>query len=300
MERLQQEGVRGADLVFACIGPALEIFSRYRTVETAEGREVTLAEFLPKVWEVVGRSALAQVLGTAEARARNGAAGAVEEDARLTALFLWTLQSTSPDPMIDPNGEDDDEISDDDDEDDARTTSKGFSLVYDVVRRFAQPLGINLPHWEGRIIETKKGVVRLLAIGERAKQLFGDAGAQSVAFRLESQLRAGADPFQGLLFSEVPRAKLKSEGGGDLSKRGLLDGSDEGLGPSTTATTLDRVHAAMLLQGSGKTNALRSLLAAEQERGTEFLRLANALSALYPVGTEEKRLVDAMLLAAPR
>jgi adenine-specific DNA methylase len=37
MERLQGEGVRGADLVFACIGPALEIFSRYSRVETAEG-----------------------------------------------------------------------------------------------------------------------------------------------------------------------------------------------------------------------------------------------------------------------
>ena len=95
MERLQGEGVRGADLVFACIGPALEIFSRYAKVETADGREVALAEYLEKVWEVVGRSALAQVLGTAEAKARNGAAGAVEEDARLTALFLWTLQSTN-------------------------------------------------------------------------------------------------------------------------------------------------------------------------------------------------------------
>jgi putative DNA methylase len=94
MERLQGEGVRGADLVFACIGPALEIFSRYAKVETADGREVALAEYLEKVWEVVGRSALAQVLGTTEAKARNGAAGAVEEDARLTALFLWTLQAT--------------------------------------------------------------------------------------------------------------------------------------------------------------------------------------------------------------
>ena len=37
MERLQQEGVRGADLVFACIGPSLEIFSRYTKVETADG-----------------------------------------------------------------------------------------------------------------------------------------------------------------------------------------------------------------------------------------------------------------------
>src|SRR5262249_35649647 len=94
MARLQAEGVRGADLVFACIGPALEIFSHYTRVETAEGQEVTLAEYLEKVWEVVGRTALEQVLGSSEAQARNGAAGALEEDARLTALFLWTLQST--------------------------------------------------------------------------------------------------------------------------------------------------------------------------------------------------------------
>jgi adenine-specific DNA methylase len=40
MDRLQREGIRGADLVFACIGPALEIFSRYSRVETADGREV--------------------------------------------------------------------------------------------------------------------------------------------------------------------------------------------------------------------------------------------------------------------
>jgi len=38
MERLQTEGIRGADLVFACIGPALEIFSRYSEVETATGK----------------------------------------------------------------------------------------------------------------------------------------------------------------------------------------------------------------------------------------------------------------------
>jgi len=94
MERLSGEGIRGADLVFSCIGPALELFSKFEEVETAEGREVKLPEFLEKVCEVVVRSALQQVLGTAEAHARNSAAGALEEDARLTALFLWTLQST--------------------------------------------------------------------------------------------------------------------------------------------------------------------------------------------------------------
>jgi len=66
------------------------------------------------------------------------------------------------------------------------------------------------------------------------------------------------------------------------------------------ATTLDRVHAAMLLQAGGQSNALRMLIKAEQDRGSEFLRLANALSALYPKKSEEKRLLDAMLLAAQR
>src|SRR5690242_182085 len=141
MERLEGEGVRGADLVFACIGPALEIFSRYAKVETAEGTEVSLATYLEKVWEVVGRSALEQVLGTAEAKARNGAAGALEEDARLTALFLWTLQSTTGD-AISADESDTDSGSAEEDEEEPKKKKPGFNLVFDVARRFAQPLGI--------------------------------------------------------------------------------------------------------------------------------------------------------------
>jgi hypothetical protein len=301
MERLQGEGVRGADLVFACIGPALEIFSRYAKVETADGREVALAEYLEKVWEVVGRSALAQVLGTAEAKARNGAAGAVEEDARLTALFLWTLQATDGEAAEDTGDEGEDEEAADDDEDDegaSRGKAKGFTLVFDVVRRFAQPLGIELPKWEGRVIKTKKGVVRLLPIAERAKQLFGEDGAQAVAARLEQEAAVGTNPLQGMLFPDLGAApKVRGR------KRGKLGGvevSDESLAAAREATTLDRVHAAMLLQAGGRTNALRALLRAEHERGPDFLRLANAFSALYPKGSEEKRLIDAMLLAVPK
>jgi hypothetical protein len=305
MERLQGEGVRGADLVFACIGPALEIFSRYAKVETADGREVALAEYLEKVWEVVGRSALAQVLGTAEAKARNGAAGAVEEDARLTALFLWTLQSTDGETAdaASDEGEDEEPSDDGDDEEGpSRGKAKGFTLVFDVVRRFAQPLGIDLPKWEGRVIETKKGVVRLLPIAERAKQLFGEDGAQAVAARLEQEVAVGTNPLQGMLFPDMrPSAAPAIRGRGRIrATRGNVDVSDESLAAAREATTLDRVHAAMLLQAGGRTNALRALLKAEQERGPDFLRLANAFSALYPKGSEEKRLIDAMLLAVPR
>jgi len=300
MERLQGEGIRGADLVFACIGPALEIFSRYRKVETADGREVKLPEFLEKVWEVVGRTALEQVLGTAEAKTRNGAAGAVEEDARLTALFLWTLQSTNG--QNGSSGETDEEREEDSgDEDEEKTVSrgktKGYSLVFDVVRRFAQPLGIDLPKWEGRIIETKKGVVRLMAVSERAKQLFGEDGADAVADWIVHDPQKN---LQQVLFPEIEEARSPKIRGRGRRRKAVMDQSAIELQGELEATSLDRVHAAMLLQAGGQANALRQLVMAEQERGPDFLRLANALSALYPKDSEEKRLLDAMLLAVPR
>jgi adenine-specific DNA methylase len=287
MERLQAEHVRGADLVFACIGPALEIFSRYSKVETAEGREVPLADYLSKVWEVVGRAALEQVLG--------GSTGALEEDARLTALFLWTLQSSNG---IHSETADADDEGEEDDEEDAPVKKKagGYSLVFDVARRFAQPLGIHLPEWEGRIIETDKGMVRLLPIAERARQLFGETGTRTAAAAFERD-PVGAP--QLVLFPDEPAAvpKVKARGRKAASPTGA---TQIAASAPREATTLDRVHAAMLLQRSGQSNALRALLGAEQDRGPDFLRLANALSALYPRESDEKRLLDAMLLAVPR
>lgn len=302
MERLQGEGVRGADLVFACIGPALEIFSRYSRVETADGTEVKLADYLEKVWEVVGRTALEQVLGTEEARARNGVAGVLEEDARLTAIFLWTLQSTNGESEKEKgkSGEIEEDEGSDDDEEDAvlKGKTKGFSLVFDVVRRFAQPLGIELHKWEDRVIEIKKGVVRLMAVSERSKQLFGEEGAEAVADLIEHD---PSRPVQMALFPDMEGEQAPTIGGHGRGRRKVpLDPAALEDNTLRGATTLDRVHAAMLLQSGGQANALRMLIKAEQERGPDFLRLANALSALYPKGSEEKRLLDAMLLAVPR
>ncbi len=280
IERLQGEGIRGADLVFACIGPALEIFSRYSQVETAEGREVKLPEYLEKVWAVVGRAALEQVLGSADT-------GSLEEDARLVALFLWTLQSTEA-----ANGSGKNGAADEDDEEVAKKAAKGFSLPFDVVRRFAQPMGIDLDVWTGRVIGQDKGIVRLLPVAERAKALFGEEGAGAAADWIESDPGGNV---QMVLFPEMDAAPRKKKRRG--TKALIGDGAEL---QSPDATTLDRVHAAMLLQAGGQANALRKLLAAEQDRGPDFLRLANALSALYPKGAEEKRLLDAMLLAVPR
>jgi putative DNA methylase len=118
------------------------------------------------------------------------------------------------------------------------------------------------------------------------------------AERLE---REPASTFQLTLFPEKADAapKVTSKKTRGKKTRGKK-GTDKDLRTNQEATTLDRVHAAMLLQASGRTNALRALLQAEQDRSPDFLRLANALSVLYPKQSEEKRLLDAMLLAVPR
>ena len=197
--------------------------------------------------------------------------------------FLWTMQSTSE--GTDSSG---DELGDDEDAD-AAPRPAAHSLPFDVVRRFAQPLGIHLDEWESRIINTDKGVVRLIPVRDRGKQLFGDAGADVLADGLETA--ATYNPQLSLFPEAAPTVH------GRTRRRGAASEMDD-LDASSNATTLDRIHAAMLLQGSGRTQALRALLQAEQERGPDFLRLANALSALYPRGSDEKRLLDAMLLAA--
>ena len=273
MERLQSEGVRGADLVFACVGPALEVYSRFREVETAEGGRVGLREYLEKVWEVVGRTALRQVL---EADGSDDLNQVLEEDARLTALFLWTMQSTEGRA---------DEASRSGEGDTGRRS--GYTLPYDVVRRFAQPMGIDLDASTGKVVNQKKGVVHLLSLAERAKVLFGGDSAPT---RME-RTTTGLDADQLTLFDD-----FEVEGTlGTMSEPEVAFDSS----PSR-ATTLDRIHTGMVLQAGGNAAALRSLIEEERRRGPGFLRLANALSALYPSGSQEKRVLDAMLLAVPR
>jgi putative DNA methylase len=317
MDRLSAEGIRGADLVFSCIGPAMELFSKYSRVETVAGdEEVGLAGnpaaqseearngFLWYIWQVAGRTALQRVLGSPG----GDPAGVLEEDARLTALFLWTLQSTGNGingkaKVASSQGEESAE-EDEEEEEAPRKRKGGFTLIYDVARRFAQPLGIYLDQWQGRIIEIEKGLVRLLPVAERAHQLFGHEGAEAMARRMAA---APENPQMQLFTADRAAPPTIRESGrpavkGKRQRKGSGEAATvaEEREVRREATTLDRIHAGMLLQASGQAAGLRALLEAETRRGPGFLRLANALSALYPKDSEEKRLIDAMLLAAPR
>jgi putative DNA methylase len=266
MQRLSSEGVIGADAIFACLGPAIELYSRFDRVETAGGTLVPLGghsasgeDYLSHVWAAVARAALRTIFDEAEATG-------FEADGRLAAVWLWTLGAG----QHAANGEppDDDDSDDDRGGQEAKNKSAGFLLPYDTARKLAQPLGADLAQLgsrPGAAFQVSGATARMLPVTERGKYLLDSEDGPP-------RRRAQASLFD----SEQEFADI----GG--VKRG--------------ATTLDRVHQAMLLFHQDRGDALRRLLV-EDGAGDDprFWRLADALSKLYPATSLEKRWVDGVL-----
>lgn len=263
MPRLSAEGVVGADAIFACIGPALEVFSRWSRVEKPSGDRVLLQEYLEQVWAAIAKEALAQVFADADS-------AGLEADARLTAMWLWTIRTSRTGEIGLETGEDDEEATAD--EPSARLV--GFALEYDAARKIAQGLGVDLQALPD-LVEIKAGVARLLGVRERAGALFG--GAYD-----ERNAKPRGASGQLSLFADGP------EPGVDGIAPVIGD-----LQPAVTA--LDRVHQAMLLFGSGRSDQLMGYLSAGVGTDRRFWNIAQSLAALYPSGSDEKRWVDGVL-----
>lgn len=260
LPRLSAEGIEGADAIFACLGPTMEVFSQYERVETASGGAVPLSPpesdpsapaFLPAVWAAIAKEALRMIFEGPEAEG-------FEEDARLTALWLWTLRAA-----LDGTNSKQEEATDD--EEDAEGKAKklaGLALDYDTARKLAQALGVDLEELghPGGIVEIKGSAARLIPVPERRKVLLGDV--------------------------TVPTKKGGTLFDPDESLSGSVEGGE---------TTLDRLHQAMLLFADGRGEALRRFLSESSDE--RLLRLARALSALYPASSSEKRWVDGILAA---
>lgn len=270
MPRLTAEGVVGADAIFACLGPALEIFSHYSRVEKASGELVTLKEYLEYVWAAVAREALSVIFAGADA-------SGLEPDARITAIWLWTLTGEASPAESDSSSEED---NSDDSEDAPKAVAKGgaFTLEFDTARKIAQGLGANLDVLR-QVVEVKGETARLLRVAERARYLLGKDAGQAPKGKRE---KAGAK--QLTLFEVMTQIDEGTPWGGELSV------------PPPGATVLDRVHQSMILFGGGRAEALKRFLVEEGAGNDARLwKLAQSLSALYPSGTDEKRWVDGVL-----
>jgi adenine-specific DNA methylase len=274
LPRLEQEGIHGADAIFACIGPALEVYSRYEQVETAGGQVIPLGDvrdsrgqvvqrgYLSYVWEAVAREALKLIFPEADP-------AGFEEDARVTAMWLWTIRARA-------NGPTPEQAEMLEDEEEEPTTGRkrpaGYALPYDDARLILQALGAHEDRLRrpGGILEVQGNIARLVPVAERRRFLFGQAsGGETSRRRRLRQLSI----FEKLATEPEPEVSL-----------------------APGASALDRLHQAMILFADGRSEALRRFLVDEGVgRDAQLWRLADALSRLYPMHSQEKRWVDGLL-----
>lgn len=271
MPRLAEEGVVGADAIFACLGPALEIFSRYSHVEKASGEEVSLREYLEQVWAAVAKEALSMIFAGAET-------SGFEEDARLTAMWLWTVSTGGGDGKIEASTDDEDAEDEDASKTSKGATLAGFALEYDAARKIAQGLGAHLEDLTS-LVEVKGETARLLPVAERTRALFGKSEAEAPTARRKKKAQQ-----MKLGFAE------------ELEEAEEIGGWGQKGAPRLGDTVLDRVHQSMILFAASRGEALRRFLVDEGAgRDGRFWRLAQALAALYPPGTDERRWVEGVL-----
>jgi putative DNA methylase len=264
MPRLAIEGIVGADAIFACLGPALEIFSRYDYVEKASGEQVALKEYLEYVWGAVAREALNMIFEGIDVTG-------FEEDARLTAMWLWTLTAGSD------GSETDGETNEAEDVNSSKKPKlTGFVLQYDAARKIAQGLGAHLEELAS-VVEIRGDKARLLPVSERARHLFGkDEGG--------SPTKRKGKPKQLSLLDVLGEADTDEGSWGEKYANKLGN------------TVLDRIHQSMILFAAGRGEALKRFLVTDGAgQDQRFWRLAQALSALYPKGTDERRWVEGVL-----
>ncbi len=87
LDKFWEEGIRGADFFMSAIGPAVEVFGRYRAVEKLSGEVVAVRELLDYVEKVVSEFALERILGSAEL-------GGVDLETRFYLLWRWTYNNS--------------------------------------------------------------------------------------------------------------------------------------------------------------------------------------------------------------
>jgi hypothetical protein len=225
------------------------------------GEKVSLREYLEQVWAAVSREALNMIFAGADA-------SGFEEDARLTAMWLWTLRTAV-------NG------SEAEDSESSKNLTAGYSLEYDAARKIAQGLGAYLDTLS-HLIQIKGDKAILLSVAARTRYLFGKDNTESPKGKRKTKAH------QLNLFDVKEDIRQIEDKTGDWSA-----GEFQGRPGSTT---LDQLHQSMILFDAGRTDAMKRFLVEEGVgRNPLFWRLAQALSALYPSGTDEKRWVDGVM-----
>ena len=86
LDQFWNEGIGGSDFFISAIGPAMEVFGKYESIEKLSGEKVSAKELLEYVRKVVSEYALSKILKSPQL-------GGIDEETRFYLLWRWTYSS---------------------------------------------------------------------------------------------------------------------------------------------------------------------------------------------------------------
>lgn len=132
LDQFWNEGIGGSDFFISAIGPAMEVFGKYESVEKLSGEKVTAAELLGLVRKSVSEYALAKILKSPEL-------GGIDEETRFYLLWRWTYN--------------------------------GAKVHFDDARKLAQAIGVEITEqWGNGFVKKDKEFVSVLDAKDRGKR----------------------------------------------------------------------------------------------------------------------------------
>ena len=151
-----------------------------------------------------------------------------------------------------------------------------------------------MEEWESRIIHTDKGVVRLRPVADRARELFGAAGADSMADAIESN--AASSGQLSLFPDEAPISQgTDKERQARQQRPQLRTPKADGTRRPWTGSTPPCCSKRQVGRRRSETSSAPNRTGDRTSSGSPTPCLPYTHE-----GSEEKRLLDGMLLAAPR
>lgn len=86
LDEFWEQGIQGADFFISAIGPAVEVFGKYKKVKRLSGEEVTINELLNEVGKIVTDYSLHQII-------HDGHLGNIDNMTRFYVLWRWAYGS---------------------------------------------------------------------------------------------------------------------------------------------------------------------------------------------------------------
>lgn len=142
LDQFWNEGIGGSDFFISAIGPSMEVFGKYESVEKLSGEKVSAKELLEFVRKVVSEYALSKIL-------KNPDLGGIDEQTRFYLLWRWTYNSAK--------------------------------VHFDDARKLAQAVGIEITEqWGKGYVKKDKEFIYVLDAKERGRSFLEKARIDSM------------------------------------------------------------------------------------------------------------------------